>query len=58
MQAAIADGTLDAERLQSYEKLLAELRFQERKLDARARSEERKHWRTLNKAMRAKNRGG
>ncbi len=52
VQAAIADGRLDAERLQSYEKLLAELRFQERKLDARARSEERKHWRQLSKDMR------
>ena len=52
VQAAIADGRLDADRLQSYEKLLAELRFQERKLDARARSEERKHWRQLSKDMR------
>jgi ribosome biogenesis GTPase len=52
VQAAIADGRLDAERLRSYEKLLAELRFQERKVDARARAEERKHWRTLSKEMR------
>ena len=36
----------------SYEKLLAELRFQERKMDARARSDERKHWRALSKEMR------
>jgi ribosome biogenesis GTPase len=50
--AAIAAGTLDAARLRSYEKLRAELRFQERKLDARARSEERKHWRQLSKDMR------
>jgi ribosome biogenesis GTPase len=52
VQAAIADGRLDAERLRSYEKLLAELRFQERKIDARARSDERKHWRALSKEMR------
>ena len=40
------------------EKLQAELRFQERKVDARLRSEERKRWRTLSKAQRAHHRGG
>ncbi len=58
VQAAIEAGTLTAARLESYEKLQAELRFQERKVDARLRSEERKRWRTLSKAMRAQNRGG
>ena len=50
--AAIAKGTLPAERLESYSKLLRELRFQELKQDKRARSEQRKHYRVMNRAMR------
>ena len=50
--AAVAAGTLAADRLESYNKLLREMRFQEIKQDKRARSDERKRWRTLNKAMR------
>ena len=50
--AAIEQGTLPAERLESYTKLLRELRFQELKQDKRARSEQRKQWRVMNRAMR------
>jgi ribosome biogenesis GTPase len=50
--AAVAAGTLPADRLESYNKLLREMRFQEIKQDKRARSDERKRWRTMNKAMR------
>ncbi len=50
--AAVTAGTLPADRLESYNKLLREMRFQEIKQDKRARSDERKRWRTLNKAMR------
>jgi ribosome biogenesis GTPase / thiamine phosphate phosphatase len=50
--AAVTAGTLAADRLESYNKLLREMRFQEIKQDKRARSDERKRWRTLNKAMR------
>jgi ribosome biogenesis GTPase / thiamine phosphate phosphatase len=50
--AAVAAGTLAADRLESYNKLLREMRFQEIKQDKRARSDERKRWRTMNKAMR------
>jgi ribosome biogenesis GTPase / thiamine phosphate phosphatase len=50
--AAITAGTLPAERLESYAKLLRELRFQELKQDKRARSEERKQYRVMNRAMR------
>ena len=49
---AIAEGTLPAERLESYSKLLRELRFQELKQDKRARSEARKQWRVMSRAMR------
>jgi ribosome biogenesis GTPase len=50
--AAIDDGTLSADRLESYDRLQRELRHQELKLDARARADERRRWRTINKAMR------
>jgi ribosome biogenesis GTPase len=56
--AAIRAGTLPAERLESYTKLLRELRFQELKQDKRARADERRRWRTLNKAMRNASRPG
>jgi len=50
--AAVEGGTLEAERLESYDRLQRELRHQELKTDARARADERRKWRTLNKAMR------
>jgi ribosome biogenesis GTPase len=56
--AAVAAGTLPADRLESYNKLLRELRFQELKQDKRARSEERQRWRVMNKAMRNTSRPG
>ncbi len=49
---AISSGALPQERLDSYNKLLRELRFQQLKQDKRARSDERRRWRTLSKAMR------
>jgi ribosome biogenesis GTPase / thiamine phosphate phosphatase len=51
---AIAEGTLPAERLESYQKLLRELRFHAIREDKRAQSEQRKRWRTMNKAMRSR----
>ncbi|HVI38120.1 MAG TPA: hypothetical protein VM684_17925, partial [Gaiellales bacterium] len=50
--AAITAGTLAPDRLESYNKLLRELRFQELKQDKRARSEQRQHWKALSKQMR------
>jgi ribosome biogenesis GTPase len=50
--AAIESGALNADRLESYDHLQRELRHQELKLDARARADERRRWRTLSKAMR------
>jgi ribosome biogenesis GTPase / thiamine phosphate phosphatase len=52
VEAAIRGGTLPAERLESYNKLLRELRFQERKQDKRLRSEEKARWKSLSKSMR------
>ncbi|MDX6592056.1 MAG: ribosome biosis GTPase / thiamine phosphate phosphatase [Gaiellales bacterium] len=51
---AIEQGTLPAARLESYTKLLRELRHQAVKQDKRAQSEQRKHWRSMNKAMRSR----
>ncbi len=52
--AAIAAGTLDPERWASYEKLERELAALERRLDKRAQSEQRKRWRSLARANRAR----
>ena len=49
---AISSGALPQERLDSYNKLLRELRFQQLKQDKRARSDERRRWRAVSKAMR------
>jgi ribosome biogenesis GTPase len=52
VQEALRDGTLDPERWTSYRKLQRELAMLERKLDARAKSEERKRWRRFSKSQR------
>ena len=54
VRAALADGRLDAERFESYTKLQRELRYLEIRHDARARSEERKRWRAINKEARTR----
>jgi ribosome biogenesis GTPase / thiamine phosphate phosphatase len=52
VQAAIASGSLDAERFDSYLKLQRELRALELKKDARLRSEARKEWRRRHRELR------
>jgi ribosome biogenesis GTPase / thiamine phosphate phosphatase len=52
VQGAIADGSLEAERFDSYLKLQRELRALELKKDARLRSEARKEWRRRHREMR------
>jgi len=52
VQEALHNGTLDPERWTSYRKLQRELAMLERKLDARAKSEERKKWRRFAKSQR------
>jgi ribosome biogenesis GTPase len=52
VRAAIADGSLPAERFDSYLKLQRELRALEVKKDARLRSEARKEWRRKHRSMR------
>jgi ribosome biogenesis GTPase / thiamine phosphate phosphatase len=54
VRSALADGRLESERFESYRKLQRELHWLEIRHDARARSEERKRWRALNKEARAR----
>jgi ribosome biogenesis GTPase len=56
VRAAIAAGTLDVERLESYRHLERELHHLEIRTDARARSEERRRWRAINRANRLRSR--
>ena len=51
VRAAIADGSLSPERLDSHRKLERELAYAERKGDARAEAEERKKWKSIHKAV-------
>jgi ribosome biogenesis GTPase / thiamine phosphate phosphatase len=52
VRAALADGSLPADRWESYLKLERELAHLERKLDPRLRSEERKRWAAMSKSYR------
>jgi ribosome biogenesis GTPase len=54
VQAALADGTLSADRWQSFGKLQAELAYEHRKADPRARAESRKVWISRHKAAKAR----
>jgi ribosome biogenesis GTPase len=47
VQAALADGTLEAARYRSYQKLLREAQRQARKTDVHLRREEQRRWRRL-----------
>ncbi len=51
--AAIADGDLDVSRFESWKKLEREARHLERRVDALARSAERRRWKTIGKAVNA-----
>ncbi|HEX5465754.1 MAG TPA: ribosome small subunit-dependent GTPase A [Candidatus Limnocylindrales bacterium] len=54
--AAIAAGTLAAERLASQRKLTRELAAQTRRNDARSRKVERQQWRAIERGLRARER--
>ncbi len=53
VQAALADGTLDAERWRSFQKLQKELAHAVRKEDPLAAQAERKRWAAIQKSARA-----
>ena len=52
VQAALSNGTLGAERFESYLKLRRELGYLERKQDVLGRIEEKRKWKQLHKAAR------
>ena len=52
VRAALEAGTLDPERVASYDKLQRELAFVERKQDKRAAAEERRRWRAVSVEQR------
>jgi ribosome biogenesis GTPase len=54
VQAALADGTLAADRWHSFQKLQGELAHEHRKVDPRARADSRKVWIARNKAAKAR----
>ncbi|MFI5283715.1 MAG: ribosome small subunit-dependent GTPase A [Candidatus Dormibacterales bacterium] len=56
VKAAVAQGSLDATRLQSYRKLQRELRSLAARSDARLRADERRKWKQIAMANRAKGR--
>ena len=53
VQAAILEGKLAPERWQSYQKLHAEIAWQERKIDITAALKEKQRWKKIHKAMRS-----
>ena len=56
VEAAILDGQLMPERLENHRKLLAELRFQQRKADPELARQEKERWKKIHKVMRHKHR--
>ncbi len=54
VQAALAIGALDTERLQSYRKLQREIAALERRRDPVLAANERRRWKTIHKEMRAR----
>jgi ribosome biogenesis GTPase len=52
IKAAIAGGTLDAERLTSWRKLRREAAHHERRVDVLARNAERQRWKQIHKSVR------
>jgi len=50
--AAVQQGELSRERLENYRKLLAELRFQERKMNPEVARQVKEEWKKIHKAMR------
>jgi len=58
VRAAVAAGTLDRGRLESFLRLQRELLYLETRHDARAKSEQRKQWRAVTREMRQRTRDG
>ena len=49
--SALADGSLERHRLESWQKLVRETAHHERRVDALARAEERRKWKAIGKSV-------
>ena len=54
VQRALEEGTLSTSEVEQYEKLKREAAFSRRKIDQSYASEEKKKWKSINKAQRQK----
>jgi ribosome biogenesis GTPase len=54
IRAALAEGSLEPERVASYEKLQRELAFLARKQDKRAAADEKRRWKAISREQRAR----
>ncbi len=52
LDRAIADGTIDSERVRSYMKMQRELAYLDRRQDARAMIAEKSKWKSITRSMR------
>jgi ribosome biogenesis GTPase / thiamine phosphate phosphatase len=52
IETAVQQGELSSERLENYRKLLAELHFQERKMNPEVARQDKEKWKKIHKAMR------
>jgi ribosome biogenesis GTPase len=57
IEAAVRQGELSLERLESYRKLLAELHFQARKMNPEVARQVKEKWKKIHKAMRNRPKG-
>jgi ribosome biogenesis GTPase len=57
IEAAVRRAELSVERLESYRKLLAELQFQERKMNPEVARQVKEKWKKIHKAMRNRAKG-
>jgi ribosome biogenesis GTPase len=57
IEAAVRQAELPVERLESYRKLLAELQFQERKMNPEVARQVKEKWKKIHKAMRNRAKG-
>jgi ribosome biogenesis GTPase / thiamine phosphate phosphatase len=54
VQSAIETGELSVDRLNSYKKLLRELKYLDRKVDKKAQADEKKQWKNVSKQLKHK----
>ena len=53
MLSALAEGRLDADRLEHYRQLMREMAYEERRRDKAAAAEHKRRWKQLHQAQKA-----